>query len=99
MGQVRQREKEEVAPSSNDLLRLAAARLKAAQKAVALDRRRVWLKYSDEVDLLTIRFKENPRPSRSEASGGHGIIYNYEGSQLVSVEIINITGKYAADVA
>ena len=94
MGQVRQREKEEVALTSDYLLGRAAARLKSAKSKVALDGQRLWLKYADEVDLLTIRFKENPRPTRTEDSGGKGIFYNYEGSRLVSIEIINITGKY-----
>lgn len=51
--------------------------------------------YSSDVDLLTIRFKENPRPTRTDDDLDAGIIYNFEKDRLVSLEILDITGKYA----
>ncbi len=57
------------------------------------------MKYGEAVDLLTIRFKEAPYPTRSETDDGIGIIYNYEGKTLVSVEILDITDKFTEQAA
>jgi hypothetical protein len=77
----------EAAPDHAFLLRRAARRL---GRDFDLDRR-LWLKYGADVDMLTIRFKEHARPTRSKSDPADGVIYNYEGSRLVSVEILDIS--------
>lgn len=57
------------------------------------------MKYGEDVDLLTIRFKEAPRPTHGKSDGLAGIIYNYEGDDLVSVEILDITDKFTGQAA
>lgn len=74
-------------PDASYLLRRAARRL---GPGVDLNRR-LWLKYGADVDMLTIRFKERPRPTRSTSAPERGLIYNYEGSRLVSIEILDIS--------
>ncbi len=73
--------------SEASLLEQAAARLGGGVNLSG----RVWLKYGVDVDMLTIRFKERPIPTRSQSDVAAGIIYNYEGAQLVSVEILDIS--------
>ncbi len=86
-------------PSNSQLLRFAAARLNEGKIAVDLNAGKLWMKYGEDVDLLTIRFKENPRSDGGDADLLAGIVYNYEGDDLVSVEILDITDKFTRHVA
>lgn len=70
------------------LERQAEARLRGSDVDLNLKH---WMKYGADVDMLTIRFKEKPCPTRSTSNAAKGIIYNYEGSKLVSIEIIDIS--------
>ncbi len=70
------------------LKRQAAARLRGS--GVDLNRKH-WMKYGADVDMLTVRFKEKPYPTNSTSNDVKGIIYNYEGKELVSIEILDIS--------
>lgn len=67
------------------------------QEYVNLARERVdfgndWkeMEYSDEVDLLFIRFSDN-KASRSKGDVENGIVYNYDrNNKLVSIEVLDL---------
>jgi len=99
MAQRRTRPRELTTPSDTQLLRLAAARLNEGKIAVNLNAGKLWMKYGEDVDLLTIRFKENPYPDEGDADLLAGIVYNYEGENLVSVEILDITDRFTEQTA
>ncbi|MCP9494667.1 MAG: DUF2283 domain-containing protein [Pyrinomonadaceae bacterium MAG19_C2-C3] len=99
MAQRRTRPGQLTTPNNTQLLRFATARLNEGKIAVDLNAGKLWVKYGEDVDLLTIRFREHPRPTRSKSDGLGGIIYNYEGDDLVSVEILDITDKFTEHVA
>ncbi len=94
MAQIRERQLLEAPPDEATLLRLAAARLAEAGTPLNLDVPNLWLKYGEEVDLLTIRFIEHPCPNRCTSNLDAGVLYNYEDENLVSVEILDITERY-----
>jgi len=71
--------------------------LAAAKQRVELPSGELWLDYQDDVDTLYIRLKENSHPTRSESNLDDMFIFDYEGSELVGIEILDITNqlKYA----
>ena len=79
-----------VIPSRDELLRAASGR-------VSLPPGELWLDYQDDVDTLYIRLKEKTQPTRSESDLDDAVIFDYEGEELVGIEILDITGqlKYA----
>lgn len=79
-----------VIPSQEELL-------KAAHQRVNLPPGELWLDYQDDVDTLYIRLKEKTQPTRSESDFDEGVLFDYEGEELVGIEIMDITGqlKYA----
>ena len=79
-----------VIPSRDELLRAASGR-------VTLPPGELWLDYQDDVDTLYIRLKEKTQPTRSESDLDDAVIFDYEGKELVGIEILDITGqlKYA----
>ncbi len=79
-----------VTPGKEELLR--AARLR-----VGLPPGELWLDYQDDVDTLYIRLKEKTQPTRSESKIDDMVVFDYEGEELVGIEIMDITGqlKYA----
>jgi uncharacterized protein YuzE len=79
-----------VAPGKQELL-------KAARRRVSLPPGELWLDYQDDVDTLYIRFKEKTKPTRSESDVDDLVVFDYEGEELVGIEIMDITGqlKYA----
>jgi hypothetical protein len=79
-----------VIPSKEELLR-------AVRQRVSLPPGELWLDYQDDVDTLYVRLKEETRPTRSESDFDEGVVFDYEGDELVGIEIIDITGqlKYA----
>ena len=91
----RRRPVEEKAPSEDFLLQQAAARLGPKVDLNGAVR----LKYGADVDMLTIRFKERPLPTHSDSDEEAGIIYNYEGEQLVSIELLDISQPLESPVA
>jgi uncharacterized protein YuzE len=79
-----------VIPSKEELL-------KAAHRRVNLPPGELWLDYQDDVDTLYIRLKETTRPTHSESDFDEGVVFDYEGEELVGIEIMDISGqlKYA----
>ncbi|HKB66129.1 MAG TPA: DUF2283 domain-containing protein [Pyrinomonadaceae bacterium] len=71
--------------------------LKAARRRVNLPPGELFLDYQDDVDTLYIRLKEKTQPTRSESDLDNGVVFDYEGEELVGIEIVDITGqlKYA----
>ena len=79
-----------VTPSREELLT-------AARRRVDLPSGELWLDYQDDVDTLYIRLKESTQPTHSESDLDDMVIFDYEGAELVGIEILDITGqlKYA----
>lgn len=79
-----------VTPSKEELL-------EAAHRRVSLPPGELWLDYQDDVDTLYVSFKEKTHPTHSESDVDEGVVLDYEGEELVGVEIMDITGqlKYA----
>jgi uncharacterized protein YuzE len=79
-----------VIPSKEELLTAARGR-------ISLPPGELWLDYQDDVDTLYIRLKEKTQPTRSESDFDDGVVFDYEGEELVGIEIMDITGqlKYA----
>jgi hypothetical protein len=71
-----------------ELIRLASDR-------IDLPRGVLRLKYQPDVDMLLIELKENPAPTNTRDDIERGLIFNYEGPRLVSVEILDLYGVYA----
>ncbi len=71
--------------------------LKAARRRINLPPGELWLDYQDDVDTLYIRLKEKTQPTRSESDFDNMVVFDYEGEELVGIEIMDITGqlKYA----
>jgi hypothetical protein len=79
-----------VIPSRDELL-------KAARRRVSLPPGELWLDYQDDVDTLYIRLKEKTQPTRSESNFDNMVVFDYEGEEMVGIEIMDVTGqlKYA----
>ena len=79
-----------VVPSKEKLLR-------AARERVTLPPGELWLDYQDDVDTLYIRLKEKTQPTHSKSGVDDMVVFDYEGEELVGIEIMDITGqlKYA----
>jgi uncharacterized protein YuzE len=77
-------------PSNEELLALAAMRVKLPDAPLRLD-------YQDDVDTLYISLKKNANPTHSETKLDDSVIYDYENDTLVGIEILDISGqlKYA----
>ena len=79
-----------IIPSKEELLR-------AARRRVSLPPGELWLDYQDDVDTLYIRLKEKTQPTHSESNFDDMVVFDYEGEELVGIEIMDIIGqlKYA----
>jgi uncharacterized protein YuzE len=79
-----------VIPSKEELL-------KAAHRRVRLPPGELWLDYQDDVDTLYIGLKEKTHPTHSKSDVDDLVVFDYEGEELVGIEIMDITGqlKYA----
>jgi uncharacterized protein YuzE len=71
--------------------------MNAAHRRVSLPPGELWVDYQDDVDTLYIRFKEKTDPTHSESDIDDLVVFDYEGEELVGIEIMDITGqlKYA----
>ena len=71
--------------------------LQAAHRRVSLPPGELWLDYQDDVDTLYISFKEKTNPTHSESDVDDLVVFDYEGEELVGIEIMDVTGqlKYA----
>ena len=79
-----------VIPSKEELLEGARGR-------VNLPPGELWLDYQDDVDTLYISLKEETHPTHSKSDVDDLVVFDYEGEELVGIEIMDITGqlKYA----
>jgi len=78
--------------TQEELLTLAVERLEGQVQLPD----KVWLNYQPDVDLLVIRLKENHHATRSEDDMERGLIFNYEGQKLVSIEVLDLYGVFTA---
>lgn len=69
--------------------------LRLARDRVDLPAGELRLKYQRDVDMLLVELKENPAPTNSKDDIERGLIFNYEGRKLVSVEILDLYGVFA----
>jgi uncharacterized protein YuzE len=79
-----------VIPSEEELLRAARQRITLPPGELRLD-------YQDDVDTLYISLKEKTHPTHSKSDVDDLVVFDYEGEELVGIEIMDITGqlKYA----
>lgn len=52
------------------------------------------IKYDPQADAMYIQFSDNRKSSRTEVSG-NGIIMDYEGDELVGIEILEVSRKFS----
>lgn len=78
--------------TEEELLALAGERLEGLVRLPD----EVWLNYQPDVDLLVIRLQEHHHATRSEDDMERGLIFNYEGQKLVSIEVLDLYGVFAA---
>lgn len=67
--------------------------LAAARQRVTIPEGYVWLDYQRDVDTLYVRLKEKTTPTRSESDLDNLLVFDYEGDQLVGIEIMDINGR------
>lgn len=70
--------------------------LALARSRVDLPAGEMWFDYQDDVDLLYVKMKTDPRPTRTADDMERGVIFHYEGDELVSVEILDLYGTFAS---
>jgi hypothetical protein len=70
--------------------------LRLARDRVDLPAGKLRLKYQPDVDMLLVELKESPAPTNSKDDLERGLIFNYEGQKLVSLEILDLYGVYAS---
>lgn len=70
--------------------------LRLARERVDLPAGDLRLKYQSDADILWIGLTENPNPTRSEDDMERGLVFNYEGSTLVSIELLDLYGVFAS---
>lgn len=70
-----------------ELLRMAAERINLPSGVLRLE-------YEADVDLLAIWFDDVTPSTHSEDDSERGLIYNYAGKQLVSVEVLDLYGTF-----
>jgi len=69
--------------------------LRMARDRVKIPAGKLQLKYQPDVDMLLVELTENPAPTNSKDDVERGLIFNYEGQKLVSIEILDLYGVYA----
>jgi len=70
--------------------------LRLARDRVDLPAGELRLKYQPDVDTLLVELKKNPAPTNSKDDVERGLIFNYEGQKLVSIDILDLYGVYAS---
>lgn len=71
-------------------------RLRLARERVDLPSGELWLKYQPDADLLWIGLEEHPEPTHSEDEQERGLIFNYKGRKLVSIEVLDLYGVFVS---
>ena len=67
-----------------------------AKERVDLPAGNLSLKYQPDVDMLWIGLKEHAEPTHSKDDLERGLIFNYEGHELVSIEVLDLYGVYVS---
>jgi hypothetical protein len=67
--------------------------LRLARERVKLPGSPLWLDYQSDVDLLVVRFSAADS-TRSHGDPEAGVVYNYAGDDLVSIEILDLFGVF-----
>jgi hypothetical protein len=70
--------------------------LRLARERVDLPDGPLWPEYEADVDLLVIKLKEHAHSTHSEDDLEAGIIYDYEGDELVAIEVLDLYGVFAS---
>jgi uncharacterized protein YuzE len=66
--------------------------LKAVSHLVQLPKRRMWLDYDEEADVLYLHFADEVHSTHSEMAED-GIIFDYKGKDLVGVTILEASHR------
>jgi len=66
--------------------------LKAVSHLVRLPKRRMWLDYDEEADVLYVHFIDKPSSTHSEMRAD-GVILDYKGKDLVGVTILEASQR------
>ena len=66
--------------------------LKAVPNLVRLPKRRVWLDYDAEADVLYLHFAEKPSSNHSQMRDD-GIVLDYHGDQLVGLTVLEASSR------
>lgn len=66
--------------------------LKAVSHLVQLPKRRIWLDYDEEADVLYVHFAEEVGSTHSEMRED-GVILDYKGNDLVGVTILEASQR------
>jgi hypothetical protein len=69
--------------------------LRLARERIDLPAGKLSLEYQSDADLLLVELKEHPKPTYSTDDTERGLIFNYEGRKLVSIEILDLYGVHA----
>jgi Protein of unknown function (DUF2283) len=67
-----------------------------ARERIELPQGKLWLQYQPDADILLIELKQNPKPTHSKDDMERGLIYNYEGRKLVSIELLDLYGVFVS---
>ncbi|MGH9929783.1 MAG: DUF2283 domain-containing protein [Pyrinomonadaceae bacterium] len=70
--------------------------LRLARERVDLPAGKLSLAYQPDADLLLVELKEHPKPTYSTDDIERGLIFNYEGRKLVSIEILDLYGVHVS---
>ena len=70
--------------------------LRLARERVDLPAGKLSLEYQPDADLLLVELKEHSKPTYSTDDIERGLIFNYEGRKLVSIEILDLYGVHVS---
>ena len=70
--------------------------LRLARERDDLPAGKLSLEYQPDADLLLVELKEHPKPTYSTDDAERGLIFNYEGRKLVSIEILDLYGVHVS---
>ena len=76
------RRKRAVQVNPSRLLVLAAQRVELPALPVRIE-------YDADVDTLYLRFKDGVSPTHSEDDAENGLVYDYRGTELIGIEILD----------
>jgi hypothetical protein len=68
--------------------------LSLAAERVELPTGKFSYSYHADADILAIHLKDHPQPTRTEDDMDRGLVFNYEGKQLVSIEVLDLYGTF-----